>query len=116
MPKGVYKHNKRKHKQTFLDILNRPPSDVPEEPSSPKPHANVVPTTGTARLRMGHGAEGEASALIASIKTNTAALLDTCQYMKGQVHPQAAELERLCTIAQARYEEAAMWAVKAATL
>jgi hypothetical protein len=115
MPKGVYKHNKRKHKQTFLDILNRPPSDVPEEPSSPK-HVNITPTTGTTRLRMGHGMGGEASDLIADIKYNTAGLINTCQMMKGLNHPQAAELERLCTLAQARYEEASMWAVKAATL
>jgi len=42
------------------------------------------------------------------IKTETAALIDFCEGLKGKD-------PRLAALAQTAYEEAAMWAVKAAT-
>ena len=45
-----------------------------------------------------------------TIKTHTAAMIDLCEELKV-----AGKDARLCALAQTAYEEAAMWAVKAAT-
>jgi len=47
---------------------------------------------------------------VAAIKQDTANLIDHCERLKGQGCD-----GRLCALAQTAYEEAAMWAVKAAT-
>jgi hypothetical protein len=48
-----------------------------------------------------------------NIKGRTSDLIDLCQDMKGATSN--AETARLLSLAQTAYEEAAMWAVKAAT-
>lgn len=52
------------------------------------------------------------------IKQKTAELIDLCEELKliaQKVGPPQNEIVRLCALAQTAYEEAAMWAVKAAT-
>jgi hypothetical protein len=50
------------------------------------------------------------------IKQQTAHLIDTCEGLKShEGNRSGAETNRLCALAQTAYEEAAMWAVKAAT-
>lgn len=54
--------------------------------------------------------------LVDKIKRYTADLIDLCEEIKpGREVPNGAEQARLCALAQTAYEEAAMWAVKAAT-
>lgn len=50
--------------------------------------------------------------LVDSIKFQTANLIDNCEEMMQSGDP---EVRRLVALAQTAYEEAAMWAVKAAT-
>jgi hypothetical protein len=47
-----------------------------------------------------------------AIKQDTASLIDACEALRTGTNP---EVERLISLAQTAYEEAAMWAVKAAT-
>jgi hypothetical protein len=54
-----------------------------------------------------------ASGLVDKIKQQTAALIDLCESMREG--GSAWETERLASIAMERYEDAAHWAVKAAT-
>jgi hypothetical protein len=63
-------------------------------------------TKGTDAVRVSFNPSGDV--LVDQIKRMTAELIDLCETNKG-TEP------RLMTIAQTRYEEAAMWAVKAAT-
>jgi hypothetical protein len=49
--------------------------------------------------------------MVDKIKRHTADLIDLCEGMKTK----DSELNRLCALAQTHYEDAAMWAVKAAT-
>lgn len=56
------------------------------------------------RTKFNPSAEG----MVDKIKSKTAELIDLCEEMKG-LDP------RLSSLAQTAYEEAAMWAVKAAT-
>jgi hypothetical protein len=62
-----------------------------------------------------------ASNLVDDIKQRTAALIDMCEERKearAQPAPLTAaqsEVNRLWSLAQTHYEDAAMWAVKAAT-
>lgn len=49
---------------------------------------------------------------VESIKSLTAQLIDVCEDLKDT---KDGEVKRLCSLAQTAYEEAAMWAVKAAT-
>jgi hypothetical protein len=57
------------------------------------------------------------NSLVAQIKTKTAELIDLCQKQKyediGDRDPN--EIMRLWSLAQTHYEDAAMWATKAAT-
>jgi hypothetical protein len=54
--------------------------------------------------------------LVSRIKQDTARLIDCCAEMKVTQSAVARyEKIRLCELAEAAYEEAAMWAVKAAT-
>jgi len=45
----------------------------------------------------------------------SAELIDMCELLKGSKVSDKGELIRLCSLAQTHYEDAAMWAVKAAT-
>jgi hypothetical protein len=49
--------------------------------------------------------------MVDKIKRQSADLIDLCEQMKTK----DSELNRLCSLAQTHYEDAAMWAVKAAT-
>lgn len=63
-------------------------------------------TVGTDRVRATFN-PSESSA-VDQIKRNTAELIDLCEMLKNKD-------PRLAALAQTAYEEAAMWAVKAAT-
>jgi hypothetical protein len=68
-------------------------------------------TTGEDRVRVKFNPS--ADGLVDQIKQNTAALIDACERMDEGVA--AVEKLRLIKLAMTAYEEAAMWAVKAAT-
>jgi hypothetical protein len=54
--------------------------------------------------------------LVDKIKSKSAELIDLCEEMKTTAQTASqSEYVRLCALAQTAYEEAAMWAVKAAT-
>ena len=63
-------------------------------------------TLGEKRVRRAFNPSDDAA--IDTIKLNTAKLIDFCETLK-------AKDPRLAALAQTAYEEAAMWAVKAAT-
>lgn len=74
-------------------------------------------TLGESRVRTSFNTSG--SGVVDGIKVNSAALIDQCEYLLGPQpegspahHPEKIRLVRL---AQTAFEEAAMWAVKAAT-
>lgn len=52
---------------------------------------------------------------VKEIKEATAKLIDLVESLKKDVSSQTMVDGRLCSLAQTAYEEAAMWAVKAAT-
>jgi len=59
-----------------------------------------------------------ANSLVDVIKVKSAEMVDFCETLRtmpGLSPEQAKECGRLCSLAQTSYEEAAMWAVKAAT-
>lgn len=82
-------------------------------------------TMGEVRVRTDFNVSG--SDLVTQIKHKTADLIDTCQAMRNDeavavpdeteaaFKDRCGEKLRLIAFAQAAYEEAAMWAVKAAT-
>lgn len=56
------------------------------------------------------------NSLVSQIKQRTAELIDLVQSMpKPEDEAKRAEFARLCALANTHYEDAAMWAVKAAT-
>ncbi len=59
-------------------------------------------------LRVGTDFNVSGSDLVATIKTKSAELINLCEELKSKDG-------RLASLAQTGYEEAAMWAVKAAT-
>lgn len=65
-----------------------------------------APTVGEARVRLDFNPSQEG--VVYDIKRHTAALIDLCELLKPREH-------RLASLAQTAYEDAAMWAVKAAT-
>ena len=66
-------------------------------------------TIGETRVRTDFNvAEGQTASSIDAIKNATATLINMCEDLKGND-------PRLASLAQTAYEEAAMWAVKAAT-
>jgi len=69
-------------------------------------------TLGQNRVRAAFNPSG--SSLIDDIKTHTAELIDICADHKNDTAG-TAEQARLWSLAMTAYEEAAMWAVKAAT-
>jgi hypothetical protein len=68
---------------------------------------------GTDRVRL-HFNPGDSEA-VSSLKGQTAALIDECEGLRISVSSGASEVNRLVSLAQTAYEEACMWAVKAAT-
>lgn len=72
-------------------------------------------TLGEKRVRVDFNVSGDT--MVDHIKSETASLINSCEFMrqseKGDVSP---EKLRLVSLAQTAYEEAAMWAVKAATM
>lgn len=64
------------------------------------------PTLGEQRVRLDFNPSQEG--VVVDIKRHTASLIDLCEKLK-------AKDPRLASLAQTAYEEAAMWAVKAAT-
>lgn len=63
-------------------------------------------TTGEKRVRTDFNAAG--TSIVDEIKKKSAELIDMCEKLKDKDG-------RLASLAQTSYEEAAMWAVKAAT-
>jgi hypothetical protein len=65
------------------------------------------------RVKFNPSADG----LVDKIKQKSAELIDLCEEMKAKAQKAGSESEtiRLCALAQTHYEDAAMWAVKAAT-
>lgn len=53
--------------------------------------------------------------LVSTIKQRTAELIDLCDANKRESKPANSEVNRLWALAQTHFEDAAMWAVKAAT-
>jgi len=66
----------------------------------------VEKTVGEARVRTSFNVSGDS--VVDQIKRKSAELIDLCEGLK-------AKDGRLASLAQTTYEEAAMWAVKAAT-
>ena len=66
----------------------------------------VEKTVGEARVRTSFNVSGDS--VVDQIKRKSAELIDLCEGLK-------AKDGRLASLAQTAYEEAAMWAVKAAT-
>lgn len=77
-------------------------------------NANKPATIGEKRVRASFNPSGVGS--INCIKNETARLINVCEEMKPKEgEPVDGEKMRLIALAQTAYEEAAMWAVKAAT-
>lgn len=55
------------------------------------------------------------NSLVSQIKQKTAELIDLCEQQKPVTEFGPSEAPRLWALAQTHYEDAAMWAVKAAT-
>lgn len=71
-------------------------------------------TIGEKRVRSAFNPSGVGN--VNCIKNDTAKLINVCEEMKPkQGEPVDGEKMRLIALAQTAYEEAAMWAVKAAT-
>jgi hypothetical protein len=71
-----------------------------------QPSLNEAPTVGEERVRIHFNVDSDL--LVDELKLKTAELIDLCEALKD-CDP------RLASLAQTSYEEAAMWAVKAAT-
>ena len=56
------------------------------------------------------------SSVVSQIKQKSAELIDLVQSMPKPDGGKANEFARLCALANTHYEDAAMWAVKAATI
>lgn len=72
--------------------------------------AEREPTLGEKRVRYSFNPSG--SEVVEAIKRQTALLIDACEAIKGGG---PSERARCAALAQTAYEDAAMWAVKAAT-
>lgn len=69
-------------------------------------------TLGENRVRLDFNPSQEG--VVYDIKRHTAAIIDLCEKARAN-HIGNQEAQRLISLAQTAYEEAAMWAVKAAT-
>jgi hypothetical protein len=72
-------------------------------------------TFGQKRVRASFNASGDST--VDTLKAKTSELIDICEQMRGVnvEGPINGEKMRLLSLAQTAYEEAGMWAVKAAT-
>jgi len=70
----------------------------------------MTQTLGERRVRVGFNPSQDS--LVDKIKKQSAALIDMAEELKGAKDP---EQSRCAALAQTHYEDAAMWAVKAAT-
>jgi hypothetical protein len=68
----------------------------------------VKKVRGEDRIRVGFNPSEDSA--VADLKRRTAGLIDLCEALKDE-----GKDPRLCALAQTAYEEACMWAVKAAT-
>ena len=69
-------------------------------------------TKGEKMVRMDFNPSGEG--VVYDVKRHSAAIIDLVEKIRmNNIHNQ--ECQRLCSLAQTAYEEAAMWATKAAT-
>jgi hypothetical protein len=74
------------------------------------------PTFGESRVRLEtYFNSASVSKLIEEIKRKTADLIDLCYEQYAEGHPESIEAGRLWHLAMTHYENAVMWAVKAAT-
>lgn len=69
-------------------------------------------TLGEKRVRVDFNPSQEG--VVYDIKRHTAAIIDLCEKLRDN-YPGNHEANRLISLAQTHYEDAAMWAVKAAT-
>jgi hypothetical protein len=69
-------------------------------------------TLGEKRVRVDFNPSQEG--VVYDIKRHTAAIIDLVEKVREN-HKGNPEVHRLCSLAQTHYEDAAMWAVKAAT-
>lgn len=69
-------------------------------------------TKGEKAVRMDFNPSQEG--VVYDIKRHTAAVIDLVEKIR-LLNPSSQENQRLCSLAQTAYEEAAMWSVKAAT-
>lgn len=69
-------------------------------------------TKGEKAVRMDFNPSQEG--VVYDVKRHTAAIIDLVEKIR-LLNPSSQENQRLCSLAQTAYEEAAMWAVKAAT-
>lgn len=75
---------------------------------------NIPKSLGQDRVRVDFNVNGDDS--ITTIKKKTAKLIDFCELLKPQDGSiMSSEKARLIALAQTAYEEAGMWAVKAAS-
>lgn len=70
-------------------------------------------TLGEKRVRTNFNVSGKGS--VDAIKQETAILINQCEEMRTESETLPQEKARLISLAQTAFEEAAMWAVKAAT-
>lgn len=89
---------------------------LPEPKGSQNVTDNPHGSLGAYRVRESFNPSGAST--VDLIKRHTADLIDMCEEMKNKDVSLMGTQEkaRLCALAQTAYEEAAMWAVKAATL
>lgn len=72
---------------------------------------NVTPALSLGEIRVRTEFNPSKDDVVSQIKQKSAELINMCEYLKNEHGKDA----RLVSIAQTTYEEAAMWAVKAAT-
>lgn len=70
-------------------------------------------TIGEDRVRVKFNPSGDS--LVAKIKQKSAELIDLCEEVRTRGAPPDEESARLWALAMTQFEDAAMWAVKAAT-
>ena len=88
--------------------MNNP---IPKQPQPPQ-------TLGQRRVRASFNPSG--NSVVDEIKAKSAELIDLCSKIANDYdsvagRPDVGEIRRLTSLAQTHYEDAAMWAVKAAT-
>jgi hypothetical protein len=105
----------KKVSRSFAPTTLKESTSSPVTPASstaaPVEIAPAATDVGERRVRLKFNPSGDA--LVEKIKQKSADLINICAEANEPVHE--AETKRLWALAQTAYEEAAMWAVKAAT-